>query len=68
LIDEIGEIYYRKEVYIMKRRRDNLNDEPTLAEGMDTEDELNKSATPEEIEKGEYTSVTTLSWDENDPS
>lgn len=42
--------------------------EPTMAEGMNTEDELNRDATPEEISKGEYTEVTTLSLDENDPS
>ena len=43
-------------------------DEPTVAEGIDTEDELKESATPEEIAKGDYTRVTVLSWDENDPS
>lgn len=42
--------------------------EPTIAEGIDTEDVLNKDATQEEIENGESTSVTTLSLDENDPS
>ena len=42
--------------------------EPTIAEGMNTEDELNKDATQAEIDKGETTSVTVLSLDENDPS
>ncbi|WP_191992194.1 hypothetical protein [Peribacillus tepidiphilus] len=51
----------------MKRQKQAIN-EPTIAEGMNTEDELQKSATKEEIEKGEYTRVTTLSLDENDPS
>ncbi|MED3553382.1 hypothetical protein [Cytobacillus praedii] len=42
--------------------------EPTLAEGMNTEDELDKNATFEEISSGEYTKVVTLSLDENDPN
>ena len=41
---------------------------PTIAEGINTEDELNRDATQEEIEKGESTNVTVLSLDENDPS
>ena len=50
------------------KKRDRAKDEPTVAEGMNTEDQLQKDATPEEIESGDYTSVTTLSLDENDPS
>lgn len=50
------------------KKRDRDKDVPTMAEGIDTEDELKRDATSEEIEKGEYTSVTTLSGDENDPS
>ena len=42
--------------------------EATIAEGMNTEDELNRDATQAEIENGESTSVTVLSLDENDPS
>jgi hypothetical protein len=42
--------------------------EPTIAEGMDTEDELNRDATQAEIENGDSTNVTVLSLDENDPS
>jgi hypothetical protein len=42
--------------------------EPTIAPGMDDEEELNRDATQEEIKNGEYTSVTTFSWDEVDPS
>ncbi|WEG13044.1 hypothetical protein PU629_01410 [Pullulanibacillus sp. KACC 23026] len=43
-------------------------DEPTLAPGIDTEDELNDEATEEEIEEGDTTTVTRLVLDENDPS
>ncbi|QNG59099.1 MULTISPECIES: hypothetical protein [Bacillaceae] len=42
--------------------------DPTFAEGINTEDELKRDATKEEIDKGDYTEVTTLSLDENDPS
>ncbi|GER68542.1 hypothetical protein BpJC7_16050 [Weizmannia acidilactici] len=42
--------------------------EPTIATGIDDKEELDQKATPEEIAKGEYTRVTTLSLDETDPS
>ncbi|MDR7077392.1 hypothetical protein J2Y03_002416 [Neobacillus niacini] len=42
--------------------------EPTLAEGINTEDVLNQDATEEEIANGESTNVTVLSLDEIDPS
>jgi hypothetical protein len=42
--------------------------EPTIAEGFNTEDVLNKEATQEEIENGDSTDVTVLTFDENDPS
>jgi hypothetical protein len=42
--------------------------EPTLAEGINTEDILNQDATQKEIENGESTNVTVLTLDENDPS
>jgi hypothetical protein len=58
----------KKERGVYMKRQKQANNEPTIAEGMNTEDELQKSATKEEIEKGEYTRVTTLSLDENDPS
>jgi hypothetical protein len=48
--------------------RKNKMDVPKIATGMDDQEELNQKATQEEIEKGEYTSVTTLSLDEVDPS
>ena len=51
----------------LKKNRE-IDNTPTIAEGMDTEDELKRDATATEIEKGEYTQVTTLSLDENDPS
>jgi hypothetical protein len=51
---------------LKKQRKEN--DEPTIAEGIDTEDELMKDATKEEVEKGEYTRVTTLTFDENEVS
>jgi hypothetical protein len=44
------------------------NDDPTLAAGIDTEDELKEDATSEEVAKGDFTTVFTLSLDENDPS
>jgi hypothetical protein len=49
-------------------KKNNQTNEPTIAEGMNTEDELNQDATQLEIDKGETTKVTTLSLDENDPS
>ena len=50
------------------KRYSKSNDEPTIAEGINTEDELKRDATETEIDKGEYTKVTSLSLDENDPS
>lgn len=42
--------------------------EPTMAPGMNDQEELEHDATNEEIDKGEYTNVTNLSFDEVDPS
>ncbi len=53
-------------VWNMKKK--NHTKEPTLAEGINTEDELDREATSQEIAEGEYTKVVTLSLDENDPS
>jgi hypothetical protein len=50
----------------MKKRQ--KKDDATIAVGMDTETDLQEEATMEEIEKGDYTQVTTLSYDETDPS
>jgi hypothetical protein len=52
----------------MTKRKAGQKTNPTLAPGMDDQEELEQSATEEEIESGEYTSVTTLSYDEVDPS
>jgi hypothetical protein len=55
-----------KGVWNMKKQ--NHTEEPTLAEGINTEDDLDREATSQEIAEGEYTKVVTLSLDENDPS
>lgn len=52
----------------MNKKNPNQETERTVAPGFNYEDELNESATQEEIEQGEYTHVTTLSLDEVDPS
>lgn len=39
--------------------------EPTIAPGLD-DDELDREATEQEVENGDATMVTRLSWDEND--
>lgn len=39
-----------------------------IAPGIDDDVELQEKATAEEIEKGNFTEVTTLSYDEVDPS
>jgi hypothetical protein len=49
-------------------KKDKNENGPTLAPGMDDSEELEKQATKEEVEKGEVTNVTTLSFDEVDPS
>ena len=49
-------------------KKDKNQNEPTVAPGMDDSEELEKQATKEEVERGEFTSVTTLSFDEVDPS
>lgn len=49
----------------MKRCRTQKS-EPVLAPGMDDGQELERSATSEEIKRGEYTKVVKLSYDEVD--
>lgn len=49
----------------MKKRE---KQEPTIAPGIDDNEELEQNATKEEIARGDYTEVTTLSYDEVDPS
>lgn len=41
---------------------------PTIAPGMNDQEELEERATKKEIARGDYTKVTTLSFDEVDPS
>lgn len=52
----------------MPKEKKRNNQGPTLAPGMNDQDELEQSASENEVEKGEYTSVTTLSYDEVDVS
>jgi hypothetical protein len=52
----------------MFKRKKVSNNEPSIAPGMDDQIELEQVATKEEVEKGEFTEVTTLSFDEVDPS
>jgi len=52
----------------MIKRKEEMDSRPTVAPGIDDQEELKQSATEEEMEKGEFTSVTTLSFDEVDPS
>lgn len=47
-----------------RQRRDT----PTVAPGIDDDEVLNEKATEEEIERGDYTKVVTLAWDEVEPS
>lgn len=42
--------------------------EPTVAPGMNDNEELEQKATEAEKKEGEYTTVTKLSWDEVEPS
>jgi hypothetical protein len=49
-------------------KKKNQPDEATIAPGMDDGQGLNQEATDKEIQKGDYTEVTTLSYDEVDPS
>lgn len=51
-----------------KGSRKNENNGATVAPGMDDTEELNQEATNQEVETGEYTEVTVLSYDEVDPS
>jgi hypothetical protein len=42
--------------------------EASVAPGMDDGEELNEDASESEVQKGDFTEVTTLSYDEVDPS
>lgn len=50
------------------KQRNNLNKGPVLAPGLDDDQELERSATEEEVARGEYTKVVKLSYDEVDAS
>jgi hypothetical protein len=52
----------------MSKKREELKKEPTVAPGMDDQEELEQSASKKDIRNGDYTRVTTLSFDEVDPS
>ncbi|AIE60051.1 hypothetical protein [Bacillus methanolicus] len=52
----------------MKDKKTQNNTEPTIAPGIDDNEELEQKASADEVRRGEYTSVTTLSYDEVDPS
>ncbi|UTR09808.1 hypothetical protein MM300_18250 [Evansella sp. LMS18] len=48
----------------MSEKKKSQNEEPTIATGIDDDEELSAEATPEEIKRGEYTKVITLSYDD----
>jgi hypothetical protein len=52
----------------MKDKKTKNNTEPTIAPGMNDNEKLEQKASEDEVQRGEYTSVTTLSYDEVDPS
>jgi hypothetical protein len=52
----------------MKKRRAEDHHEPTIAPGMNDHKNLDQNASKEEIARGDYTEVVTLSYDEVDPS
>ncbi|GGH85591.1 hypothetical protein JOD43_003380 [Pullulanibacillus pueri] len=43
-------------------------DDPTIANGIDNDEELDAEATKEEVSRGDSTKVTKLVYDEYDPS
>jgi len=63
-----GKLNTRKECMMISKKKRQPENEPTIAPGLDDQDILEQSATEEEIQNGEYTNVTTLSYDEVGPS
>ena len=59
-----------KETYedMNKENKRKQSTGPTVAPGMDDTEELEQNATQAEVEQGEYTEVTNLSYDEVNPS
>lgn len=51
-----------------KKKRKSQIDDSVVAPGIDPEDALDKQATQSEIESGESTTVTRLTYDEYDAS
>lgn len=52
----------------MLKGKESEKTEPSLAPGMSDHEKLEQSAASSEVEKGEFTKVTALSYDEVDPS
>jgi hypothetical protein len=50
------------------KKRSKKEAAPTIAPGLDDHEELEENASEEEIRRGQYTSVTHVSYDETDPS
>lgn len=59
-----GKFILGKESILMEKKQ-NM---PSVAPGIDDDEELERSASKQEREKGEFTKVTKLSYDEVDPS
>ncbi|WP_227935899.1 hypothetical protein [Alkalihalobacillus deserti] len=49
----------------MKDKEKTEKFEATVATGIDDDEELSRNATKEDFERGDYTKVITLSWDED---
>ncbi|WP_172797496.1 hypothetical protein [Bacillus sp. FJAT-27445] len=49
-------------------KKNNNGDKPTLAPGLNTDENLSKSATEKDKREGNVTQVTIASYDEVDPS
>jgi hypothetical protein len=64
--NEMGNIIGKGVVFMIKRN--NKEKEPSIANGMDDHEELDKKASKEEIADGDFTKVITLSYDEIEPS
>jgi hypothetical protein len=54
----------KRRLLFMSEKKKSQNEEPTIATGIDDDEELSAEATPEEIKRGEYTKVITLSYDD----
>ena len=52
----------------MEKDKSKRRNEPKVAPGIDDEDSYGEEATQSEIDKGDYTTVTRLIYDEYDPS